>query len=100
MVQGQKTVKMMSPEATAFLYPHPVLGESPNHSQVNFAAPDLQQHPLYEQALLLQQEFVLQVYTSTTVVTENPCQHGHVRCLQCMLAARQIGRMLFTSPTK
>ena len=63
MVQGQKTVKLMSPEATALLYPHPVLGESPNHSHVNFAAPDLQMHPLYKQALQLQQEFVLQVQT-------------------------------------
>lgn len=63
MVQGQKTVKLMSPEATALLYPHPVLGESPNHSHVNFAAPDLQVHPLYKQALQLQQEFVLQVQT-------------------------------------
>lgn len=53
----------MSPEATAFLYPHSVVGESPNHSQVNFATPDLQKHPLYKEALLLQQEFVLQVQT-------------------------------------
>ena len=63
MVQGQKTVKLMSPEATAFLYPHSLLGESPNHSQVNFADPDLQQHPLYPQALQSQQEFHLKVST-------------------------------------
>lgn len=58
----------MSPEATAFLYPHLVTGESPNHSQVNFASPDMQQHPLYEQALLLQQEFVLEVQYTASVM--------------------------------
>ncbi|KAL0054747.1 hypothetical protein WJX82_001838 [Trebouxia sp. C0006] len=60
MVQGKKTVKLMSPDATDQLYPFSVLGESPNHSHVNFAHPDDQQHPLYKQALQSQQEFVLQ----------------------------------------
>ncbi|DBB09174.1 TPA: hypothetical protein ACH3X3_007774 [Trebouxia sp. C0006] len=50
----------MSPDATDQLYPFSVLGESPNHSHVNFAHPDDQQHPLYKQALQSQQEFVLQ----------------------------------------
>lgn len=61
MVQGKKTVKLMSPDVTDQLYPFSVLGESPNHSHVNFAHPDDQQHPLYKQALQSQQEFVLQV---------------------------------------
>ncbi|KAA6428022.1 MAG: hypothetical protein FRX49_02684 [Trebouxia sp. A1-2] len=60
MVQGQKTVKLLSPDVTDQLYPFSVLGESPNHSHVNFAHPDDQQHPLYKQALQSQQEFVLQ----------------------------------------
>ena len=61
LVQGKKTVKLMSPEVTHQLYPLSVLGESPNHSHVNFAHPDYEQHPLYRQALEHQQEFVLQV---------------------------------------
>lgn len=61
MVQGKKTVKLLSPDLTDQLYPFSVLGESPNHSHVNFAHPDNQQHPLYKQALQSQQEFVLQV---------------------------------------
>ncbi|DBA97371.1 TPA: hypothetical protein ACH3X1_015102 [Trebouxia sp. C0004] len=60
MVQGKKSVKLMSPDVTDQLYPFSVLGESPNHSHVNFAHPDDQKHPLYKQALQSQQEFVLQ----------------------------------------
>lgn len=53
-------MKLLSPDVTDQLYPFSVLGESPNHSHVNFAHPDNQQHPLYKQALQSQQEFVLQ----------------------------------------
>lgn len=51
VVSGSKTVRCLSPEATKWVYPQPVYGESPNHSQVNFADPDLNQHPLYAKAL-------------------------------------------------
>ena len=61
LVQGKKTVKLMSPEVTHQLYPMSILGESPNHSHVNFAHPDFEQHPLYKQALASQQVFALQV---------------------------------------
>ena len=54
MATGSKTVHLMSPEATAFLYPLPLWSESPNHSTVNFAQPDLGAHPLYSRALGLQ----------------------------------------------
>lgn len=56
-----KTVKLMSPEITDQLYPLSILGESPNHSHIDFAHPDFEQHPLYRQALASQQEFNLQV---------------------------------------
>lgn len=61
LVQGKKTVKLMSPEMTHQLYPMSILGESPNHSHVNFARPDFKQHPLYKHALASQEEFTLQV---------------------------------------
>lgn len=89
MVQGQKTVKLMSPAATAFLYPHSVMGESPNHSQVNFAAPDLQQHPLYPQALQSQQEFVLKVTAMNTCDAQTvPMRHSAIAVQQHMLSAK------------
>jgi Cupin-like domain len=50
-VTGAKHVTLMSPAATRFLYPLPVFGESPNHSAVDFARPDLDRHPLYARAL-------------------------------------------------
>ena len=52
---------LMSPEATPFLYPLPLWSESPNHSAVNFAQPDLGTYPLYSRALGLQQVVTLQV---------------------------------------
>lgn len=51
VVCGSKTVRCFSPEATPCMYPLPLWGESPNHSSVNFAAPDLARHPLYARAL-------------------------------------------------
>lgn len=62
LVQGEKTVRLISPELTHRLYPMSIVGESPNHSNVNFACPDLNQHPLYKQALASQQVFTLQVF--------------------------------------
>lgn len=73
MVQGQKTVKLLSPDVTDQLYPFSVLGESPNHSHVNFAHPDDQQHPLYKQALQSQQEFVLQVLICLPMQASSLC---------------------------
>ena len=73
MVQGKKTVKLMSPDVTDQLYPFSVLGESPNHSHVNFAHPDDQQHPLYKQALQSQQEFVLQVLVCSRLQVTSFC---------------------------
>ncbi|KAK9823201.1 hypothetical protein WJX72_001067 [[Myrmecia] bisecta] len=60
VVRGRKAVTLFSPAMTPWLYPMPIWGESPNHSAVNFAAPDLQQHPLYAQALLGKQVAVLE----------------------------------------
>jgi len=84
MVQGKKTVKLMSPDVTDQLYPFSVLGESPNHSHVNFAHPDDQRHPLYKQALQSQQEFVLQVLmrasASKHFLHDHPTQLVGVSC--------------------
>ena len=65
LVQGSKTVKLISPEYSDQLYPLSILGESPNHSHVNFARPDLGQHPLYAQAYAHHQEFTLQVLAAS-----------------------------------
>ncbi|CAL8464138.1 g3673 [Coccomyxa elongata] len=51
MVTGSKRVRCMSPATTQWLYPQPLYGESPNHSAVDFAQPDLARHPLYAEAL-------------------------------------------------
>lgn len=51
VVAGSKHVRCMSPAATQWLYPHPLYGESANHSAVDFAQPDLARHPLYKEAL-------------------------------------------------
>ena len=73
MATGSKTVHLMSPEATAFLYPLPLWSESPNHSAVNFAQPDLVAHPLYCRALGLQHVVTLQVsWTVHVEVVELP----------------------------
>ncbi len=50
-MRGAKRVVLHSPAQTARLYARPLHGEAPNHSAVDFAAPDLQRHPLYSQAL-------------------------------------------------
>ena len=50
MVTGRKLVRCLSPAATRWVYPLPVWGESPNHSAVDFAAPDLARHPLFARA--------------------------------------------------
>jgi hypothetical protein len=44
---GRKRVRLYSPDAVLGLYPKPLGGEASNHSCVNFARPDLQQHPLF-----------------------------------------------------
>ena len=72
LVQGEKTVQLMSPELTHLLYPMSILGESPNHSHVNFAHPDLKQHPLYKQALASQQVFTLQVISLAWYASQSP----------------------------
>ena len=50
VVCGSKTVHCFSPEATPYMYPLPVWGESSNHSSVDCAAPDLAHHSLYTRA--------------------------------------------------
>jgi hypothetical protein len=47
VVTGSKRVQLYSPAAVLGLYPKPLGGEASNHSCINFARPDLQQHPLY-----------------------------------------------------
>ncbi len=86
MVQGKKTVKLMSPDATDQLYPFSVLGESPNHSHVNFAHPDDQQHPLYKQALQSQQEFVLQVLIYCPIQASTFCMIALLSWLASVVA--------------
>ena len=51
VVCGAKRVRLFSPAATPYLYPMPLYGESPNHSEVDVTCPDLAQHPLYPSAL-------------------------------------------------
>ncbi|GAX81986.1 hypothetical protein CEUSTIGMA_g9414.t1 [Chlamydomonas eustigma] len=51
VVSGSKTVTMYPPSQTPYLYPRPISDESNNHSQVNFANPDYERHPLYKQAV-------------------------------------------------
>jgi hypothetical protein len=46
-VAGSKRVRLYSPSAVLGLYPKPLGGEASNHSCVNFARPDLLQHPFY-----------------------------------------------------
>lgn len=54
VVRGCKTVHLHATQQTPALYPKPVYGEAANHSSVNFAAPDLDRHPAYAQALACQ----------------------------------------------
>lgn len=56
VVRGTKRVRLFSPGATPYLYPMPLYGESPNHSNVDVTAPDLVTHPLYREAA--EHEFV------------------------------------------
>mmetsp|Transcript_39812 Transcript_39812/g.94556 ORF Transcript_39812/g.94556 Transcript_39812/m.94556 type:complete len:396 (-) Transcript_39812:178-1365(-) len=49
VVAGSKSVRLVSPKHTALLYPKEVYGESTNHSQVDFANPDLERFPLYSE---------------------------------------------------
>ena len=86
MVQGKKTVKLLSPDVTDQLYPFSVLGESPNHSHVNFAHPDNQQHPLYKQALQSQQEFVLQVLIYCPIQASTFCMIALLSWLASVVA--------------
>lgn len=72
-------MRVMSPDVTDQLYPLSVLGESPNHSHVNFAHPDDQQHPLYRQALQSQQEFVLQVAASLSFTCNRSLHDQHTQ---------------------
>ena len=50
-VRGAKRVVLHAPGQAARLYARPLHGEAPNHSAVDFAQPDLEQHPLYPLAL-------------------------------------------------
>ena len=87
LVQGVKTVRLMSPDVTDQLYPLSVLGESPNHSHVNFAHPDDQQHPLYRQALQSQQEFVLQVAASLSSTCSHALHDQHTQLVELTLTS-------------
>lgn len=64
MVTGSKRVRCMSPATTQWLYPQPLYGESPNHSTVDFAQPDLARHPLYAEAPQHQLSANLQVISA------------------------------------
>jgi hypothetical protein len=52
VVTGSKRVTLHSPAAVLGLYAKPLGGEASNHSAVDFAAPDAQQHPLYRSVWL------------------------------------------------
>jgi hypothetical protein len=47
VIRGSKSVTLYPPHLTPYLYPAPLAGDSTNHSLVNFAAPDFDQHPLF-----------------------------------------------------
>ncbi|KAF6263732.1 cupin-like domain-containing protein [Scenedesmus sp. NREL 46B-D3] len=47
VVTGCKRVRIYPPAATLGLYPRALGGEASNHSSINFARPDFEQHPLY-----------------------------------------------------
>lgn len=47
VITGSKRVRLYCPAAVVGLYPKPLGGEASNHSGVDFAAPDLDKHPLY-----------------------------------------------------
>lgn len=67
-VRGMKRVTLHSPLQTSSLYPSPLYGEAPNHSSVNFADPDLEQHPLYASALQRCQVAELQVVPDAVTI--------------------------------
>eukprot|EP00882_Tetradesmus_deserticola_P027318 GHRQ01030210.1.p3 GENE.GHRQ01030210.1~~GHRQ01030210.1.p3 ORF type:complete len:126 (+),score=40.16 GHRQ01030210.1:497-874(+) len=47
VVTGCKRVRIYPPAAVLGLHPRPLGGEASNHSSVNFARPDFEQHPSY-----------------------------------------------------
>jgi hypothetical protein len=47
VITGCKQLRIYPPAASMGLYPRPLGGEASNHSSVDFARPDLEQHPLY-----------------------------------------------------
>ena len=85
VVTGRKLVRCLSPAATRWVYPLPVWGESPNHSAVDFAAPDLARHPLFVRAQAC--ELVAELQASWSW----PCGYP---CLVC--SRLQMGPMLST----
>lgn len=67
---------LFPPSTAPLLYPEAVWGESANHSRVDFAKPDLVQHPLYAQALGHQRRIVVKVG-----VTDCACDLQHLSML-------------------
>lgn len=49
VVTGHKTVRLWSPKCSAQLYPKALSGEASNHSDVDFAAPNLSLHPRFQE---------------------------------------------------
>lgn len=76
LVNGMKTVKLMSPAATQHLYPLPLAGESPNHSAVDWVAPDYRAHPRARHALAMQQMAVLRVRRGCSPSSPRPLHAG------------------------
>ncbi|TMW60611.1 hypothetical protein Poli38472_000653 [Pythium oligandrum] len=50
VLHGTKTVTLYPPSDTGNLYSRPIFSKSSNHSEVNFAHPDLSQHPAFANA--------------------------------------------------
>ena len=61
VVAGSKVVNLFSPLATCLLAPKPVWSESANHSQIDFANPDLRRFPRYQTAQKYRRRAELQV---------------------------------------
>ena len=78
VVLGTKRVRLYSPAATPYLYPMPVYGESPNHSEVDVTCPDLDRHPLYPRAAEFELVAVLEVYTAASSCSTCPKPSDHV----------------------